>query len=357
MTSPKPLSSPYLTWAKAHHGVELNLASSGVKPPPLEALGPTDEDWALDEDHEDGWFPLLERVAHRYRVSADQVALAQGCSMANHLVCARFLEPGDHALVEHPVYEPLHLLPAFFHAEVSFFDRGEADLDVEALAESLTPRTRLVIVSNLHNPTGQLATRERLEELAALAEKKDFHVMVDEVYLEWLLDEGETTALAISPRFVTTRSLTKAYGLDAVRAGWILAEPTIAEDIRRLMDLYSVKMAHASERLAARAIDHAEALLAPAKERLGSNRALVRRFVESHERLRWNEPPAGSVGFVLTEGLDIDALVSACEARGTLIAPGRFFGVPGAFRIGFGMERAKLVEGLSRLGEAIADVG
>jgi len=349
-------TSPYLIWAKAHHEVRYNLASSGVAPPSLDLLGVTRDDFCLTDEHEDGWAPLMERIAERYEVAPAHVALAQGTSMANHLVCALFLEPGERVLVERPYYEPLHLVPRFFHAEVDFFDRPRAAdfrIDVARIEEALTDDTRLVVLSNLHNPTGQLATTEELERLAPLAERKDFHVLIDEVYLEWLYEAGERTASSISDRFITTRSLTKAYGLDAVRAGWILADETVAERLRRLMDLYSVKMAHASERLALRALDHAEAILAPLRGRLEENRERVTAFVKGHEALSWTPPPAGSVGLVYWEG-DVDALVHELEARDALVAPGRFFGVDHAFRIGFGMPREILEEGLSRLDEALA---
>ena len=354
-----PKESPYIRWAKAHHGTRYNLASSGVAPPELEMLGVTADDFSLTDEHEDGWPPLVERIAARYGVSASQVALAHGTSMANHLVCALLLEPGDHVLVEKPYYEPLYLLPRFFHARVDFFERPrEAGfaVDVARVEERLEAGTRLVILSNLHNPSGQLASRQELEALAGLAERRGFYVLIDEVYLEWLYAEGERTAAAISERFITTRSLTKAFGLDALRSGWILAKADLAERLRRLTDLYSVKMAHPSERAALRAIDGAERLLGPLRKRLSENQARVSAFVNDHDRLSWMPPPAGSVGLVYWDG-DVEALIEGLEARDALVAPGHFFGVPQAFRIGLGLPRHLLEEGLARLDETLKALG
>jgi len=355
--------SPYITWAKQHHEIRYNLSSSGVPAPSLETLGVTMADWSLTEEHEDGWAPLVERVASRYGVATSSIALAQGTSMANHLVFTLLIEPDDHVLLEHPCYEPLHLVPQLLHARVDFFERArEKDfaIDVRAVEAKLTPKTRLVVVSNLHNPTGRFDTTEELRALGALAEERDFHVLVDEVYLEWLVGDGVPSAASLSPRFITTRSLTKAYGLDAVRAGWILAEDRIASKLRRLMDLYSVKMAHASERLAARALDRADAILEPLSVRLDQNRALVASFVDAHASLCWMTPSAGSVGLVYWDGSGnerMERLVEALIERDTLVAPGRFFGVPEAFRIGYGMDTESLSAGLSRLDEALALVG
>ena len=276
--------------------------------------------------------------------------------MANHLVCALLLEPGDEALIEHPVYEPLHILPRFFHAEVRFFDRSPQDgyaLDASTIESGLTEQTRLVICSNLHNPTAKLARRAELENLAELAEAKNFHVLIDEVYLEWLIDEGEQSGARFGRRMVTTSSLTKAYGLDALRAGWILAEAELAERLRRMIDLFYVKMPLPIERMAARAIAQAPNLLAPLKHQIAENKKQVVDFISNHSALTWNPPDAGPVGFVELKSGSVDELETRLQEMDTLIAPGRFFGASNHFRLGFGMKKEILQEGLRRLDAAL----
>jgi aspartate/methionine/tyrosine aminotransferase len=285
--------------------------------------------------------------------------LAHGASMANHLACATLLEPGDDVLVEHPAYEPLVALPRYLRANVRTFARVPEDgwrLDPDRVAAALTPRTRLVILSHLHNPTGARAGQAELRALGELAEARGFHVLVDEVYLEWLYDDGIPSAARLSPRFIVTSSLTKAYGLDVLRAGWIIAPEDVADRIRRLQDLFSGHIAQPTQRLAAKAFDRAAVLLAPLRAQLERNRDLADRFIVAHERLWWVKPPAGTVGFVRLEGGGVDELAERLEARyETAVAPGRFFGMPDWFRIGFGMETAALEEGLSRIAAALEE--
>jgi len=266
-------------------------------------------------------------------------------------------------LIETPVYDPLVAVPRYLGCEVDFFTRRPEYkylLDVDNVERALTPRTRLVILSNLHNPTGALAGHAELENLARLAESRDFHVLVDEVYLEWLykpsLDPAMKSAINISPRFVTTRSLTKVFGLAALRAGWILADAELAARMRRLNGLFTSSMSHPAERLAVRALDNAEMVLEVQRRRLERNRAIAKEFVASQPKLSWMQPEAGTVGFVRLEGGDVDGLVQRLLANDTLVTPGRFFGDEFAdhFRIGFGMEQAHLEEGLRRLGSALA---
>lgn len=351
--------SEYITWVKAHHDVRYNLARSGAPPYPLSRLDLAVDDLLKTGFHEEGWPPLLERIATRYGVAPSQVVLTHGATMANHLACAALLEPGDDVLVERPGYEPLRALPAYLRARVRRFGRApsrEYALSPEAIEKCLTPGTRLVILSNLHNPSGVEARREDLCALGALAEARDFHVLVDEVYLEF--KQEQETAATLSPRFVTTRSLTKAFGLDSLRLGWVLASPEWAERMRRLNDLFSIKTAHPSERIAACVLDRAETLIAPTRQLLRRNAELVDAFIGEQPRLSWTRPEAGTVGFVRLAGGSVEALAEKLEtAFDTAIAPGHFFEAPQCFRIGFSMETATLKEALRRLAEGLLHSG
>ena len=354
--------SEYLEWARAHGTVRYSLALSGVPPCDVSLLSPSVDDFTMVADNEYGWPPLLERIARRYGVDPENVVLAHGTSMANHLACASLVEAGDHVIIEWPVYDPLVAVPRYLDCEVSFFERRAEDgyaLDVARVERALTPRTRLVILSNLHNPTGAVVNRAELESLARLAGSRDLYVLVDEVYLEWnygVGDDPETrSAINISPRFITTRSLTKVFGLAALRAGWILAEAGLATRMRRLNGLFASAMSHPAERLAARALDNAETLLEKQRTRVDQNRSIAAKFIASQPRLSWMPPDAGTVGFVRLEGGDVDGLVERLLANDSLVTPGRFFGVNDHFRIGFGMEADHLNEGLKRLASALKE--
>src|SRR5207344_2960527 len=112
---------------------------------------------------------------------------AGGCSGANFLTCAALVDAGDHVLLEHPVYDPLVAAAKMVGAEVSFFERRFEEgyaLDVGRIAAALKPRTRLVILSSPHNPSGVLAEESALRELGRIARKAGALVLVDEVYLD-----------------------------------------------------------------------------------------------------------------------------------------------------------------------------
>ena len=358
----KVRESEYLEWARSHGNIKYSLALSGVPPVDVSLLSPSVDDFTMVADNEYGWAPLLERIAHRYGVEPNNVVLAHGTSMANHLACAALVEVGDHVLIERPVYDPLVAVPRYLGCEVGFFERREEDgyaLDAGRVEAAITPKTRLVILSNLHNPTGAVVNRAELESLAQLAESHDLHVLVDEVYLEWIYAAGKDpeirSAINVSPRFVTTRSLTKVFGLAALRAGWILAETELATRMRRLNGLFASSMSHPAERLAARTFEHAKTLLEKQRKRVARNRSVVTKFIESRSELSWVQPDAGTVGFVRLDGGDVDGLVERLLAKDSLVTPGRLFGASDHFRIGLGMEIEQLNEGLKRLGAVLSE--
>ncbi|HYX07430.1 MAG TPA: aminotransferase class I/II-fold pyridoxal phosphate-dependent enzyme, partial [Bacteroidales bacterium] len=214
--------------------------------------------------------------------------------------------------------------------------------------------TELIILTNLHNPSGALIEEPVLWQLIDLAEKYACHILIDEVYLEFLYPNGERTAAKYSDRIVTTRSLTKAFGLDDLRVGWIIADSIVAERIRKLQDLFMTSMASPSEQLGLLMLQKADEILKQNLAQLMYNSQLVEDFINDHRSLSWVKPQFGSVGFVKYAGGNVDMLASyLAEKYDTVIAPGHFFGAPEYFRIGWSIPTEKLEKGLENLGKAI----
>src|SRR5262249_19041813 len=159
---------------------------------------------------------------------------AMGTSMANHLAMAALVSPGDEVLIERPAYEPLVALARYLGAHVTRFERpfesGFA-VDPDIVAAALTPRTKLVVLTNLHNPSGAFTDEATLTRVGEAARSVGARVLVDEAYLDAVFDELARTALRLGPTFVVTGSLTKVYGLSGLRCGWILAETSLARQI------------------------------------------------------------------------------------------------------------------------------
>ena len=147
-----------------------------------------------------GYGPLQRALALKCQVAPYNIVAATGTSMANHLAMAAVVEPGDEVLIERPAYEPLVAVASYLGAEVKRFDRRFENgfaLDPEEVSRKISPRTRLVVITNLHNPSGALADVDTISRIGEAARGVGARVLVDEVYLEALYDQR--AALGISP--------------------------------------------------------------------------------------------------------------------------------------------------------------
>src|SRR5207248_4844956 len=175
-----------------------------------------------------GYVRLRDAGAGRYRVGRDRVfTVSGGTGFANWFACAAVLDGARDAetIVERPTYEPLLRIPQSLGSRIRRLDRRFEEryaIDLKAFERLLTRRTRLVLVSNLHNPSGALIDGRTLRAMAdRLARVRGF-LVVEEVYLECLFGARPESCVHAGPNVLVTNSLTKAYGLDGLRAGWVI---------------------------------------------------------------------------------------------------------------------------------------
>jgi aspartate/methionine/tyrosine aminotransferase len=353
-------SSPYMEWAKVRSAAPCNLSRSGLPDLPLAVLGATLDDVETHGGGGYGWPPLLEAVARRFGTSPDGVVHLPGASMANFVVLAGLLAPGDDLVVEAPTYELIVSAARFLGAGIVSFARASAEefrIDPDAVARSMTPRTRLVALTNLHNPSSALVPDETLFRLGEIAREAGACVLVDEVYLEALYESPPRTARRLGSQFVVTSSLTKAYGLSGLRCGWVLAEPDLARRLWRLNDLFGATHARPAETLALRALSKLPDLAPGFASLLETNRTLFREFLSARSDLTCFVPPHGTVVFPKLLSANVSALCRLLrETYETSVVPGEFFGKPDHFRVGLCVETATFREGLARLGQALDDL-
>src|SRR5260221_2031383 len=123
-------------------------------------------DVQLNGDNSYGYRPLVEAIAAHCNVEPEcVVTISGGTSMANHLAMAAALEHGDEVLIEEPTYEPILALAEYFGARIKRFPRTFENgyrIEIEELAKQISPRTRLIVLTNLHNPSSTPVTEETL---------------------------------------------------------------------------------------------------------------------------------------------------------------------------------------------------
>lgn len=353
------LSSAYMNWAKTRSMAKFNLATSGMPNLSIRDLRVSLDDLEIT-DGGYGYAPLIERLGKRYRVANESIVTAAGTTFANHLALAALVKPGDEVLFESPAYEPMLATTRYLGADVKRFTRRFEDgfrVSPEEIEKRVTPNTRLIVLTNLHNPSGMLTDDATLKQIGEIARRVGARVLVDEVYIETLFEASPRTAFHLGSEFVITSSLTKAFGLSGLRCGWIFAEPELAQKMWLLNDLFAATPVHAGERLSVVALDQIAELGERAKTLLDHNRRLLNEFLDTREELETVRPEFGTVMFPRVRSGDAERLVRLLrEKYETSVVPGRFFELPGHFRVGIAVSSDVLEQGLARLGDALDEI-
>jgi aspartate/methionine/tyrosine aminotransferase len=352
-------SSSYMNWAKTSSQAKFNLATSGLANLPLKELHVSLADLEITNGGY-GYGPLKSAIGSRYGVANESIVTAAGTSFANHLAIAALINPGDEVLFETPAYEPMLATAQFLGAKLRRFTRSFSEgfrVTPEVIERNLTPDTRLIVFTNLHNPSSVLIDNETLQDIGEIARRYRARVLIDEVYIETLFETQPRTAFHLGSEFIVTSSLTKAFGLSGLRCGWIFAEPDLARKMWLLNDLFASTPVHAGERLSVLAFQQLDDLASRSKELLTRNRQLLNEFLDSRHDLEVVRPEFGTTMFPRLKTGSVGSLCDVLrEKYETSVVPGRFFELANHFRVGFAGDTEVLKEGLDHMAAALDDL-
>lgn len=287
-----------------------------------------------------------------------RVALTAGGSEANAVAFGALLERGDEVLVETPGYEPHREVPRLFDVAVRRFERPmtAGGPSLAAVVEAaLGPATRMVVLTHPHNPSGQPLTAEDTAALDTLAERRGLWLLCDEIFRDALVEPRGTVA-TIGPRWVATSSLTKVYGLGALRLGWIAAGDEVLARCVRVQNALSATPSLPSILLALDLVPHLDTLRERSQRILASNRALWSTLLAEDVPFTSPVRPLGTTAWAVFPGAgEGDAFAAFASRHASLaVTPGRFFGDARGIRIGLGGEPARFEPALQALRESLA---
>ena len=316
------------------------------------------KDLSMGKNDPCGAAPLVEALANIYNCQSSNVITTTGGSEANFLVYLALLAAGDEIIVEQPGYSPLWLVPEMMGAKVVDWPRKFEDgftLDLEALKDKITNRTKLIVMTNLHNPTGVLADNDTIRAAAEIASDHGALLFIDEMFLD--VSETPSSSAAGSEGVIVTASVSKVYGIGGLRTGWIVAEKQLAEKCLAAKWQATVAAPYLSELISAAALVKAKKYLVNrCKDIARRNMPLVKEWIEANSnKLAWVPPNGGIMAFPKFCSNNIDSVTFGrrlVDEKSVLISPGTYFGLDGYFRLTFMNPEEQLRAGLG----AIADV-
>ncbi|MBA2301536.1 MAG: aminotransferase class I/II-fold pyridoxal phosphate-dependent enzyme [Acidobacteria bacterium] len=357
------------TWENV---VDYDMSESGVRPLTLRELVEmgfdldTFLDVPLGYSQSNGTIELRQRIAVHYPGSTvDHIEVTNGTSEANYMVALSQLRPGDDVAMEVPNYMQMPGVARSLGANVRMFRlRQETgwEPDWDEFERAVTPRTKLLYLSNPNNPTGAVLSDEAMRRIATRCDETGTWLLSDEVYLGAEIDRPRTPSFwGMGERVLVTSGLSKAYGIPGVRIGWLVGPPELAAAGWTQHDYITIGPNKMSDQIARVAVEpvNRERCYARTREILRHNLPIARTWVAGMGGvLTWREPLAGAIALLQYRG-DVPSLDLAERVRinqGTLIVPGSHVGLEGYVRVWLGGREDFLREGLRRIGAELSQL-
>jgi aspartate/methionine/tyrosine aminotransferase len=308
-----------------------------------------------------GAHELKETLSVMYNCTPDNIVTTTGASEANFLVFSSLLFQGDDFIIEQPGYQPMWLTPEMLGARRINWPRKFENLfrvDSETLSSLITEKTKLVVLTNLHNPSGVLTNQKTIKTIAEIAEEHGAYVLVDEIFLD-----GSFTSQPSCygmPNVIVTSSATKIYGLGGLHTGWIIAPQEIAVLCQKLKAHSTAAASYTSEIMTTHILRKArDDLKNRFQKRAKTNLDLLRKWINHHkEFFEWIEPDGGIVCFpkYMMNIHSVDLCKYLFETQKILVNPGTFFNQEGFIRLSYGCDERTLPNALEVLEKGLLDL-
>ncbi|HET7790475.1 MAG TPA: aminotransferase class I/II-fold pyridoxal phosphate-dependent enzyme [Gemmatimonadales bacterium] len=356
------------TW---ENRVKFNISESGVHPlsvRELLELAKASRDPLLDVrlgySQSNGTDALRERIAALYPgASPDQVLVTTGSAEANFVACWRLLAPGDAVAMMLPNYMQIWGQAQNLGATVRGFHLREEngwEPDPAEIERAIAPGTKLVVVTNPHNPTGHILSASMRDLIVNRARAAGAWLLADEVYQGAERDGTTTPSFWGSyEKLIVVNGLSKAYGLPGLRIGWLVGPPGFADEAWARHDYTTIGPSGTSDHLATLALSPKvrEKIIARTRGILNQNWPVLESWLKSlGDAFTWHAPQAGAICFAKYRArVDGLKLVERLRAgHSVLLVPGEHFGMPGHIRFGMGNEKRELEAALAETARGLA---
>ncbi len=290
---------------------------------------------------------LKNALARHLDVDVNQLTLGNGSNDVLELLARAFLGQQHNAVVAEHAFVVYQLVITAQNARAVIVPARQWGHDLESMANAVDNQTRLLFIANPNNPTG---TWVPLSSVEALLKSVPPHVLVvlDEAYYEYVDEAGYGSALEFIgqyPNLVVTRTFSKAYGLAALRVGYAVSHPDVADILNRLRQPFNVN---------GLALAAAQAVLADdeyLQKSIEMNRQGYRQLITGFEKLGLDYiPSAGNFVAVQVPG-DATELYRSLLQQGIIVRPIALYGMPNHLRVSIGLpeENERFLNTLSQL--------
>ena len=350
------------------HEVDYNLSESGLHPLPLKSILTEDEQQELLETeliygYTTGTPMLREKIADLYTgADFDNVLATSGSAEANFVAVMTLLEPGDELIYMVPNYLQIRGIARSFGITVKELPLREElgwQWDMKELESMISSKTKMIGVCHPNNPTGSIVSKENMGKIIDIASGNDCWILSDEVYRGAELNGIESPSFYGNyEKTIVNAGLSKAYRLPGLRIGWTVGPKDYIKKAWAFHDYTSISIAYHSDWVASRILDtkRRKQILDGTKQHLNQNMNTLVEWIDTCDgKLSLSPPQAGAIAFVRIK-MDIPSQDLTYHIRdnfSVLLTAGKWFGLEGFLRFGYGPPNEYLLEALDRIGQSL----
>ncbi|RMJ02080.1 Histidinol-phosphate aminotransferase 2 [Marinobacter litoralis] len=290
-------------------------------------------------------FALKQALVNRFGVAMNQITLGNGSNDVLEVIARCFAGPESEVVFSQYAFAVYPLVTQAIGAKGVSVPAKDWGHDLDAMAEAVNARTKLIFVANPNNPTGTVHTADAIE---AFLQRIPEHVLVvlDEAYCEFLTGEEYPDGIQLLERFpnlIVCRTFSKAWGLAAMRVGYSISSPEIADVLNRVRQPFNVNSVALA---AAAAVLEDDAYLNRSRE---VNEAGLRQLAEGFDRIGLSFIPSVGNFIAVDVGEQSAAVYQALLARGVIVRPVAGYGMPNHLRVSVGLpdENERFLSALS----------
>ena len=309
---------------------------------------------------------LREKIADLYTgADFDNVLATSGSAEANFVAVMTLLEPGDELIYMVPNYLQIRGIARSFGITVKELPLREElgwQWDMKELESMISSKTKMIGVCHPNNPTGSIVSKENMGKIIDIASGNDCWILSDEVYRGAELNGIESPSFYGNyEKTIVNAGLSKAYRLPGLRIGWTVGPKDYIKKAWAFHDYTSISIAYHSDWVASRILDtkRRKQILDGTKQHLNQNMNTLVEWIDTCDgKLSLSPPQAGAIAFVRIK-MDIPSQDLTYHIRdnfSVLLTAGKWFGLEGFLRFGYGPPNEYLLEALDRIGESLEAV-
>ena len=311
--------------------IKYNLAESSVTDLKFASLGINLEDLILAYGDHRGKPELRAALAEEAgNLEPDDVLLTAGAAAALFIIQSSLLKRNDRLLVMRPNYATNIETPRAIGAQIDFLDLHFEDdfkLDVSKLEQHIKTDTKLVSLTNPHNPTGTVMSESDLRAVLEIIEASNAYLLFDETYRDMNFGKLAPLAASLSKRAISVSSMSKSYGLPGIRMGWLITQDkNLQEKFLAAKEQIFIGNSVLDEEVAYQVFVKRHEILEPTCAQIRSNFEILKAWMLEQQYLSWIEPSGGVVCFPrIANNIDLFKFYETLEASGTFVGPGHWF--------------------------------